>query len=71
MVRSHETGFLAVTTADWVAAVAALAADPHLRHRLGAAGRRQVTDRYSVAAGGRGWFAALHRLRVGPVRKSG
>jgi glycosyltransferase involved in cell wall biosynthesis len=71
MVRSHETGFLAVTAEDWVAAVAALAADPHLRYRLGSAGRRQVTDRYSVAAGGRGWFAALHRLRVGPVRKSG
>ncbi|WP_439626517.1 glycosyltransferase [Gemmata sp.] len=71
MVRSHETGFLAVTTDDWVAAVSALAADAGLRHRLGAAGRRQVTDRYSVAAGGRGWFAALHRLRVGPVRKSG
>lgn len=71
MVRDHETGFLASTTEEWVAAVSRLAADAGLRHRLGAAGRRQVTDRYSVAAGGRGWFAALHRLRAGPVRKSG
>ncbi|MCE9563230.1 MAG: glycosyltransferase family 4 protein [Planctomycetes bacterium] len=71
MVRDWETGFLASTTEEWVSAVSRLAGDVELRQRLGAAGRRQVQDRYSVAAGGRAWFAALHRLRIEPVRKSG
>ncbi len=71
MVRDRETGFLATTTEEWVAAVTRLAADADLRRQLGNAARRQVHDRYSVAAGGRGWFAALHRLRVESLRKSG
>ncbi len=71
MVRDWDTGFLANSTEEWVAAVTRIASDANARHRLGTAGRRQAQDRYSVAAGGRGWFAALHRLRIDSVRKSG
>jgi glycosyltransferase involved in cell wall biosynthesis len=70
MVRDGETGFTATTTDEWVTAVARLAADPALRHRLGQAARRQVEERYSVAAGARAWVAALERLTK-PLRKSG
>jgi glycosyltransferase involved in cell wall biosynthesis len=71
MVRDGETGFLATTTEEWVAAVARLAVDMGLRHRLGLAGRKQVEERYNVAAGTRAWLAALERLRSGPLRKTG
>ena len=47
-----------------------LAADPSLRRRLGARARRQVEERYSVAAGARRWLTALDRL-AHPLRKSG
>jgi len=70
MVRADETGFAATTAGEWVAAVARLAADPALRERLGQAGRRQVEDRFSIAAGAEGWLAALARLTP-PLRKSG
>ena len=70
MVRDDETGFTATTTEEWVAAVARLVADPALRQRLGRAGRRQVEERYSVAAGARRWIAALDRFTE-PMRKSG
>ena len=49
MVVHGETGFLASTPQEWAEAIARLAADPHLRHRMGRAGRRLVADRYSVA----------------------
>jgi len=62
MVRNRETGFLATTTDEWVAAVRELATDVALRRQLGLAGRRQVEDRYSVAVGARAWLAALERL---------
>ena len=63
IVRDGETGFLATTSEEWVAAVARLAADPYLRDRLGHAGRLQVEERYSVAAGAAAWLAALDRVR--------
>jgi glycosyltransferase involved in cell wall biosynthesis len=71
MVRDGETGFTATTTGEWVAAVRRLAADAELRRRLGAAGRRQVEGRYSVAAGARAWLAALERLRPAVRRGAG
>ncbi len=58
-VREGVTGFRAVTTDEWVNVVRALAADADLRVRLGAAGRKQVEDRYSVEAGGKLWVEAL------------
>lgn len=71
LVRDSETGILATTPEEWVAAVAKLAGDVELRQRLGTAARRQAVERYSVSAGSRAWFAALHRLGNEPVRKSG
>ena len=53
------TGFRATTTDEWVNAVRTLAADAGLRQQLGAAGRRQVEERYSVAAGGALWVNVL------------
>ena len=68
-VRDGETGFRATTTEEWVSAVRALAADAELRARLGAAGRKQVEDRYSIDAGGRMWIDAL--AGFAGVRKAG
>ncbi len=62
MVRHGVNGFLAETPAEWVQAIGALAADPALRRRLGAAGRQRVEQDYSVAAGAGKWAALLSRL---------
>ncbi|HXD86129.1 MAG TPA: glycosyltransferase [Urbifossiella sp.] len=62
LVRDGATGFSATTTEEWVKAVRRLAVDAELRQRLGAAGRRQVEAKYSVAAGAALWISALQRL---------
>jgi hypothetical protein len=62
MVRDGETGLLATTIEDWIIAVRRLAAEPALRQRLGAAARRQVEERYSVAAAARGWLRIIEQL---------
>lgn len=62
MVVPGETGLLADTPAEWVAAVKTLA-DPALRAKLGAEGRRRVEREYSVAAGGAAWVEVINRLR--------
>ena len=61
-----ESGILATTTDEWVAAIRRLA-DPELRQQLGSAGRRQVEDEFSVEAGARRWVAALDRLAARKV----
>jgi glycosyltransferase involved in cell wall biosynthesis len=61
-VRDGATGFLAETREQWVEAVRRLATDVELRRRLGAAGRKQVEEQYSVAVGGRMWVERLDRL---------
>ena len=61
-MRTGETGFLANTQEEWVSAIRALASDAGLRHRLGAAARKQAEDRYSVEAGARLWLDALAGL---------
>jgi len=61
-VRDGATGFTATTTEEWVTAVRRLANDAALRARLGAAGRRQVEERYSVPAAAALWSAALSHL---------
>jgi glycosyltransferase involved in cell wall biosynthesis len=68
MVRHGENGFLATTPQEWCAAVRRLADDPDLRRCMGAAGRRQVEDEYSVETGASMWLAALDALRSGIAR---
>lgn len=64
MVRHGETGFLAATPAEWVAAVSLLASDAELRERLGQAGRRLVEMNYSVAVGARRWLTVFDELEA-------
>ncbi len=70
MVRHGETGFLAESADEWVAAVGRLAADPGLRGRMGLAGRRVVEEHYSVSAGARRWLCILESLRAVPARSA-
>jgi glycosyltransferase involved in cell wall biosynthesis len=65
MVRPGENGFLAATEAEWVDAIRTLAADPELRRRMGAAGRRLVEERYSVEAGAALWLNLIDGLTAG------
>ena len=58
MVVQGSTGFLATTPGEWYRAVEQLAADPSLRARMGAAGRRFVEEHYSLA----GWAPRLADL---------
>ncbi len=62
MVRPGETGFLADTPAEWVAAMRRLAVDPTLRRSMGAAGRALVEAKYSVRVGSRLWTSLLDEL---------
>lgn len=48
VVVDGETGFLAMTTAEWVAALSRLKADAALRARMGAAGRHRVEQTYCL-----------------------
>lgn len=50
IVRSGETGYLAADGDAWVEALGALALDPDLRKRMGAAGRREVENQYCLQA---------------------
>jgi glycosyltransferase involved in cell wall biosynthesis len=68
MVWPGETGFLAATANEWAAAVGRLAADPALRRRMGAAGRRLLEDRYAAAGGAGRWLGVLDELRCSERR---
>ena len=61
-VRDGRTGFQANTTEQWVNAIRELVASAELRQTLGAAGRKQVEERYSVAAGAALWLDAIQNL---------
>jgi glycosyltransferase involved in cell wall biosynthesis len=63
LVRSGETGLLARTPAEWADALGRLAADPELRRRLGAAGRRRVEADFSVASGASRWLRLLEGFK--------
>jgi Glycosyl transferases group 1 len=63
IVRHGETGFLASTPEEWLAALRRLAENPQLRHRMGQAGRVRVEQFYSVEAGAKLWLNALEQLR--------
>jgi glycosyltransferase involved in cell wall biosynthesis len=62
MVRHGETGFLAETPSDWVAAVRRLKENVELRTRMGQAGRRLVEASYSVGVGVQRWSSLLQNL---------
>jgi glycosyltransferase involved in cell wall biosynthesis len=68
MVRHDETGFLAETPDEWVAAAQRLMADPALRTRMGRAGRRLVEERYGLACGARRWLGVLDEIRPASAR---
>ena len=48
IVQHGVNGFLASTAVEWRAAIAALAADPELRRRMGNAGRIRAEQHYSI-----------------------
>lgn len=49
VIRDGENGFAPATTEAWIEAIRRLAADPALRARIGAAGRRTVEEGYALA----------------------
>jgi glycosyltransferase involved in cell wall biosynthesis len=67
MVQHGETGFLARTTDEWIDAIRTLAADPGLRQQMGAAGRKVVAERYSVAAGAALWLNLIAEIAAGRI----
>jgi glycosyltransferase involved in cell wall biosynthesis len=50
MIKVGETGMLATTPDEWVAAVTLLAGDARLRQRMGSIARRRVLADYSISA---------------------
>lgn len=69
IVVDGETGFLAASERDWVEHLDRLGRDVQLRRRLGAAGRRRVEERYSVAAALPALIGVLERAAAS-ARKS-
>jgi glycosyltransferase involved in cell wall biosynthesis len=65
IIEDGVNGFLASSTADWERKVGVLLADPELRRRLGAAGRRTVEARYSVRVNAPRIAAALRGTATG------
>jgi glycosyltransferase involved in cell wall biosynthesis len=49
IIQDGVNGFLASNEEEWTAALKRLIADPDLRRRIGAAGRRTIEERYSLA----------------------
>jgi len=70
VIADGETGFLATTTADFVAAMDRLIGDAGLRARVGAAARARVMADYAIPAMGAGLRAMFDTLRpAGPPRR--
>jgi glycosyltransferase involved in cell wall biosynthesis len=70
LVRPGETGFLVETADDWVRAIRTLAADPDLRRRMGAAGRRRVEHEFDVPVGAAAWLDVLRALETRPLARA-
>jgi glycosyltransferase involved in cell wall biosynthesis len=70
MVVHGETGFLVRTPHEWREAIEALAGDPTLRSRFGAAGRRLAEERYGVDGWSRKLVALLEQVAGRPPAKS-
>ncbi|MBI3410685.1 MAG: glycosyltransferase family 4 protein [Planctomycetes bacterium] len=69
-VRHGETGFLAESPAEWDLAIKTLAADPELRQRMGAAGRRRALRDFHVERGAAAWLDLLKTLHHRPAAAS-
>lgn len=65
ILREGETGFLARDPKGWEDALSALAQDPALRARMGAAGRARVEAQYCLAAVAPRLLATLRRAAEG------
>ncbi len=70
MVLHGRTGLLASTPRQWAEAIARLAADPELRRKMGAAGRRLLQQQYSVACWGPRFADVVAAVAGGPPRKA-
>ncbi len=70
MVVHGQTGMLAATPAQWSAAIRQLAANGQLRKRMGAAGRRLVEERFSVARWGPEFAAVVAQTARRAMRGS-
>lgn len=66
LIQDGVTGILADSPAEWMRAIGRLAADPTLRARMGAAGRRAVENHYSVGR----WAGTFVRLLESTARPS-
>jgi glycosyltransferase involved in cell wall biosynthesis len=71
MVKHGENGFLAGTADEWTEAIRRLTADPELRRRMGAAGRRRVEQDYSLQVGGARWIEVLAQLALSTAMRAG
>lgn len=59
IIRDGENGFLASGKEEWIGKLSLLIADPLLRQRIAAAGRKTVEEKYSVAKWGPEFVKAL------------
>lgn len=62
IIEDGVNGFLAGTEHEWTEKIGRLLGDAELRARLGAAGRRTIESRYSLAANAPRMIAALERV---------
>jgi glycosyltransferase involved in cell wall biosynthesis len=65
MIVHGETGYLAQTPEEWIAAMGRLLHDRELRRRMGRAGRRRLEAQYSVRSGAVRWLELLGGIREG------
>lgn len=59
IVRAGETGLVADTSEQWVAAIVQLVNDPELRRRMGRAGRERAEREYSITRAAQTWAQLL------------
>ena len=64
IVEHGVNGFLATNEEQWRTAIRTLLANPDLRHRMGAAGRKKVEQHYSIQVHGPKVASLLHQLAL-------
>ena len=67
MIRDGETGYLATTPDEWVAAITQLARDWRRRQQMGLLARQRVESDYSVSA----WAETFVKSMTGTCRSTG